>query len=244
MVLKVKKTAYSGGTGSNDAGPNGLAAQIRALAIDMARVKFDAATYTPPTDSSGGTNQTAGLPAMAIPSADFDASAAGGVTVTALNAQVALIKDGQGQMGTYLNTLRASIGLPALTGALTTVGTIAAQAASATGGTGNATPTRATVVATFTAIRNNYATLAKAANEVAAALDYTRLTDSSGGSKLLTAIAAVPDVVASTTGANSVSKVTVDAFLAAQRNALKTLTTYVFLLDDVAVDAPRIIAAD
>jgi hypothetical protein len=225
-AIKVKKDTFSGASKVYDAGSDGLAAAVRGLAIDHARIKVEVAQVADLTDNSTGTNGGA-IVAMNVPTAAFDASAAGGVTASALNTSLDKLENAGAVLVRSLNNVRARLGLDIMSHASGTVAaadTIPAQDLTGTGGTGNTTPTFASAVTALTQAQKNVYRLARAANEVLTAIGEEPLAIAAmSGMPSDYALAAIPTISASADGAASVSKTVVDAFLTAVANNLASI---------------------
>jgi hypothetical protein len=225
-AIKVKKDTYSGASKVYDAGADGLAAAVRGLAIDHARIKVEVAQVADLTDNSTGTNGGA-IVAMTVPTAAFDASAAGGVTSSALNTSLGKLENAGAVLVQSLNNVRARLGLDILSHASGTVAaadTIPAQDLTGTGGTGNTTPTFTSAVTALTQAKKNVYRLARATNEVLVAIGEEPLDIAAmAGMPSDYALTAITATSASADGVASVAKTVVDAFLAAVANNLASI---------------------
>lgn len=250
MTNLIKKNHFTGGRNTSGTREGTLSDVVRGLAIDNARTRLAvlAAGAAAPNyvNNAGGTVRGTIL-TLPVPTTAFDASSAGGVTRTALDAALLTAENAHAALAAYINDVNRALGLPVLTGVVGSLssGEIAAVTASATGGTGTDTPTRATVAAAFTAARNNIATLARAANKIAAACGITRLTDNSGGSASFAGVIVdVPTTTLSASGADSVAKTTVDAYLANMRDDVQTIGALVNSAVTQTPQALNVLAAD
>ena len=114
-AIIVKKNDFSGAGKVYDAGPQGLAAIIRGLAIDNARTLINAASIASVTDNSTGTAATMLTVAGIIaPSGVYNAVSAGGAQTAALNTALVALRSAQASMASTINKVATKLGLPAV----------------------------------------------------------------------------------------------------------------------------------
>ena len=215
----------------NEAGST-FANVIRGLLQDNARRMVEVAGVADMTDSTTGTASTDTV-VMTIPTAAFDGSASGASPATAFNTEMNIFEDIGVEFGDWMNNVRVRLGLPQITWATGsgTSGTLEAAAGAVAGldTTNGATAIDfLTGVAAMTAVRNNFATMLRAVNELAAAMGESVLTESTerGTPSATYALVAVADATAGTgpsAGDTSISDTVADAFLAALVNNVATL---------------------
>ncbi len=228
----IKTTSFAGSSNLYRKDSTGLAAQIRGLAVDNARRVMENAGVPDLTDSSGGAaNASLAAVAMTIPTAAFDATSAGGAQLTASNAAFVKFENAGRVLTNSINNARARLGLSvmsAASGTQVTANTIPAQDLSVATANGTAAIDYATGIAAMKAIKKNVYRLYRGLNGVLKAMGeppvtYTLIKEANFPADVnLTAITAAS---ASATGASSVSKTVMDAFLVAVAGNLATMAS-------------------
>jgi hypothetical protein len=117
--IVVNKNYFSGNGHVYDAGPDGLAAIIRSLAIDNARSGVSALSLSAATDNTTGTAGKVlavggGLNGIIAPSGIFDAAGGGAVQAAAFNSSLGKIRSAEASMVATINKVAFKLGLPAL----------------------------------------------------------------------------------------------------------------------------------
>ncbi len=204
---------------------------LRALAQDNARSKIEAENITSLTDSTGATASASyALSALALPPAytvvgTTASPKAGFDTATGKLANCA------DSFAAYINPYLASLGLPKL---VLGNGTVTSSLPSldvnltAVTGSGNSAVSAATGRAQLAIAKNNFSTVAKAVNDIAAALGVDPIIDASSGAAQGGVLA---DRAATAAGVDGTALSTlqdsaVDAFLLAIANNYATLAAY------------------
>jgi hypothetical protein len=213
---------------------DGLAAIVRNLAVDNARLKLQVAGVADFVNNStgvvNGTNGANGLVDIVARPAIFNATSAGGFPVAAGNAALVKIRDAHRVMVNRINIARSNLGLPSLVtseGTEVTAGTIAAMDRTSTAVAGTLAASYASYVASVAVVKANQRKLKRAYNEVITALDYTVLRSSMVGDVGADfTLAAIPVLVASATGNPSVSNTDGIALLVASSNNVATLAAH------------------
>ena len=111
-AILIKRHQFTGLSKVYSREPDGLAAILRGLAIDNARLKVEINTVKQITYNSGGTAGS-GLVALAIPLVAIDATSAGGAQVSALNTSLGKIANAGKVLTGTINEASALLGLPA-----------------------------------------------------------------------------------------------------------------------------------
>jgi len=225
-AIKVKLTQFTGLANVYSRNPYGLAAIVRGLAIDNARLKVEVAAVHDFTDNSTGVAGAAivGLP---IPVAAIDATAAGGAQLTALNASLVKLQNAGKVITNTINEASALLGLSAnvsASGVQAAADTIPALDKARTAANGVTAVSYASAVAAFTTAAANLNSLIYGANAVLAAVGAPALKTAGpfGVPESLT-LAAIPAAVAVAVGPGALAKADADAFLAAYANNVATL---------------------
>lgn len=243
LAARVKRGHFSGVGKVHDAAYDGLAEIIRGLAIDNARNKIESAGVTDATDSSTGTavtadatRLTAGIVALAIPTAFFDAASAGGADVTETNTAIGVVHNALAALADHVNNLAGRLGLPVVTwatGSVATAHTIPAITKTVATANGANAVGFTTGTAAMNVLRNNFATVLHALNRALTASGYAVFKDNSGGSPqtddtpVMTTTSATTGGQGTPAGAASVSKAVMDAFLTGLANNVATTISYV-----------------
>jgi len=227
--VAIKLSHFSGLSHVADRTSLGLAAILRGMLIDTARLKIEVSGVHDFTDNSTGTSTGGALLAMPVPSVGVNATSAGGVQVTALNASLVKLQNAGKVITNTINEASALLGLPANVsgfGTQVTGDTIPAQDLTSTAASGTAAATLASAIASFNAVEANVAALAAGVNAVlvavgAAPVDATML-GSQTSAYLLTAIS-IPATVAVAAGPGALAKADADAFLDNAADNIATL---------------------
>lgn len=220
-AVQIKPTSFSGLSALHDRGPKGLAAIIRGLAIDNARIRAASLSIAAITDSSTGVAGSAGdLP---VPSAPFDASTAGGAQLAAANTAFGKINNALKVLVNSSNAVRTPLGFDALTAAVgteATANTVPALDKTVASASGTSAIDYATGRRAMLALKVNIHRLAAGVSDVAAAVGVDRLQLGLRGDMLSAGIALSDPgtATASATGASSVSQTAMNAFLTAAAN--------------------------
>jgi hypothetical protein len=167
MTIRIKKDQFSGTSKVFSRDPDGLAAILRGLAIDMARNRLNALNPTVFTDNSTGTaaDPYVLVNAPIAPSGVFNALVAGGVQLTAFNSSLGTIANAHAVMAAKMNPVLAIFGLPQITyisGTIASAGTIPAQSTTATTASGAAAVNNASYAAGATIMAANHRLIAQA----------------------------------------------------------------------------------
>jgi hypothetical protein len=198
---------------------------LRALAIDNARNKIEVAGVADITDNTTGTAGTS-YAALAVPTVAIDATAAGGVQLTALNTSFGKIENAYRVLSNSINNVRGRLGvslLKATTGTQVTKDTLPALDLSSTGATGATAADFVTSKAVMANIVANLALLDDSFQHVLDCLGNTREVSAFQGlASLNSNVVALGVAIASTTGTGALAKTDADAFLAAVANNLAT----------------------
>ncbi len=226
-AVKIKKHQFTGLSKVYSRDPDGLAAILRGMAIDNARLKVEVASVHDFTDNTTG---AAGSAIVALPigaTGPIDATTAGGSSASALNTSLGKIANAGKVISNTINEASALLGLPASSAANGTqaaADTIPAQDKTSTAANG---ATAADFPSTVTAMRvaaGNLNELIYGANAVLVALGANKLnTAGPFGTPGGLALVALPTVNAVAAGPGAVAKADVDAFLTAYANNLATL---------------------
>jgi hypothetical protein len=224
--LRVKPNHFQGAGRVHSAAADGLAAAVRGLAQDHARIKIEAAALSDLTDSTTGATTSLGTAAtLALLTAAFDATSAGGAQATSANTIIGTAEDAMASLADAINNIGARIGLPNLlisVGTVATRGTIPAVTKAVTTANGASSSNFASMVAALTVARNNLQTLKAATDAVSTAVGDTTITGTYSplGNYQLWDIKDVPTVAADATGATSYSKASMDTFMTAVADGL------------------------
>jgi hypothetical protein len=225
-AIKVRADQFVGSSHLFTREPNGLAAILRGMLIDSARLKVEVSGVHDFTDNSTGTPAAAYV-AVPIPVTPIDGTTTGGVTIAALNASLVKIQNAGLVITNTINVASALLGLPANVSAFGTQATIdiiPAQDKTGTGGAGVAVATLASAAASFRIAKSNLVRLIHGSNDVLRAIGVAPLTASPFGPHVLDlTIAAIPITVIVAAGPGAVAKTDVDAFLTAYANNVATL---------------------
>ena len=223
--IKIRDGQFSGNGKLYSRERDGLAAILRGLAIDNARLKVEVSDVKSFTDNSTGAAASK-LVAIPIPTAAIDASSAGGVTTTSLNTSLGKIANAGKVISNTINEASTLLGLPSTTaasGTQATADTIPAQDKTGTSGSGSSAASFASAVAAMKVARGNFHRLVNGVNEVLVAIGQAPIRAAAVSHPLDKALLAIPSVTASADGTKAVSKAAVDAFLAAHANNVATL---------------------
>lgn len=199
---------------------------LQGLAVGLARSRLEASGVPDLTDNSTGTAGTS-LADVPIPASAFDASAAGGTQLTALNTSIGKIENAGRVLVNSFNKVRAIVGLPLLTAANGTeaaANTIPAQDTSATAASGTSSVDFESAIAAMKVAAGNVGILAHGLSQIRAAIGEPAVVSSAyRGHFTSLALADIPTVVAATDGSSSVATAAATSFLAAVANNLATL---------------------
>lgn len=224
-AVKIRASHFTGLAKVYSRDPDGLAAILRGLAIDNARLKVEVSTVKDFTDNSTGV-AGASIVKMGVPTVAIDGTAAGGVTASALNTSLGKIANAGNVMANTINEASSLLGLVATTAASGTqaaADTIPALDKTGASGAGNAVADFATAVTALKRARDNVHHLTNGVNEVLVALGQAPVPCAKVSHVLDKALLAIPTVNASTTGTSAISKTAVDAYLTAVANNIATL---------------------
>jgi hypothetical protein len=224
-AIKVRKDQFVGTSKVFGRESDALAAIVRGLAIDNARLKIEVSGVHDFTDNSTGVAGSA-LVNTPIPAVKIDATSAGGAQAAALNTSLGKIQNAGLVIENTINTARTLLGLALLTGTAgtqATADTIPAQDKTGTSGTGSAAADFVSSVGALKAAKDNLARLTRGANEVLAAIGVAPLAYNQGSHALDLAIATIATVTASGTGTNALALADATAFLAAYAANVATL---------------------
>jgi hypothetical protein len=202
------------------------------------------------TDSSGGTASNT-LAAVTVPPAYTSEGAGTCAPKAAFDTLVQVIENNQSDLAARINVIARRFNETQITisTGVTPDTTLAAQAASLTGVDGTTLCVdRTTAVTTFTAILNNYSTLAAAVNTLAPYYGQKVLTDSSGGTaSATTTLVNVPTTTTGNDGTASatMSDAAMDTALAVLQNATASLAAKLAAMtgSDVVSNPLRLVAS-
>jgi len=224
-AILIKRHQFTGLSKVYSREPDGLAAILRGLAIDNARLKVEINTVKQFTDNSGGTAGS-GLVALTIPLVAIDATSAGGAQVTALDTSLGKIANVGKVMTGTINEASALLGLPAssaVSGSQASADTIPALDTASTSANGATAATFASAVAALRVAKDNLARIANGMNAVFAAVGAAKVSATVLGPHALDlGLLAIPSVLGAGPTA-AAKKADVDAFLAAYANNVATL---------------------
>jgi hypothetical protein len=225
-AIKIKLTQFTGLANVYSRNPYGLAAIVRGLAIDNARLKAEVAGVHDFTDNSTGV-AGAGIVGLPTPAAAIDATAAGGAQLTALNASLVKLQNAGLVITNTINEASALLGLPANVSAFgvqVAADTIPALDKVSTAANGAAAASYASAVASFKVAAANLNALIYGANAVLAAVGAPALkTAGPFGTPEAVSAASIPVAVAVAVGPGAIAKADADAFLTAFANNVATL---------------------
>lgn len=220
-AIRVNTRHFSAAARVFEVTPTGLAACVRGLAIDHARIKIENANVVDFTDNTGG-SAVGTLPALRTVFTSFNATAAGGSQTTALNTTLGKIRNAQRVMANTLNNARGRLGLSVVTpleGTQATANTLPAQDLTSTAASGATAATAISAGAALNVARANQVKLARAANEIMTAIGSPAIKS------LITGIvssdyilALIPAATSSVDGTLAASAAEVDVFLTALAN--------------------------
>ena len=228
MTIKVKLTQFSGLGKLFSREKDGLAAILRGLAYDNARLKIEVAAIHDFTDNTTGTPTPI---LMTLPLLAIDATAAGGAQTVALNASLVKIQNAGKVATNTINTARTLLGLPLLvsaSGVQAAADTLPAQDLASTAANGATAATFVSAVASFKKVAQNMQALVNGANEVIAAIDpdyqpifraYNEHYPYVGNLTL----GAIPVVTSVAAGPGALAKTAADAFLVQSARNLAAL---------------------
>jgi len=198
---------------------------FKGIAIDLARGKVQDAGVPDLTDNSTGTAGSS-FADLSVPSAKFDATSAGGATLTDWNTAVTKIENAGKVLVNSFNNVRARVGLPvmsAASGTQASADTIPAQDLSVAETSGATSLAFTSGRAAMLVAKDNISKLAMALNEILRAIGHSAVTQNLTGDMLSYSLAAIPAASADTDGSSAVSKAVADAFLLASANNLATI---------------------
>jgi hypothetical protein len=214
------------------------------LAVDNARAKIAEQTVTKQTDSSTGTAHATTVGAVALP-ALFTVTATDASPKTGFDTAIGKLNNAFASLAEYMNPYRRALGKVNIVYPSTSTVTAAIAACdktlTAVDGSGSSALEAVTGLNRITLARNNLATLTFAVNDMAVALGYGQLTDSSGGATNKNVVTGAPTIVnlaatatgvLGTTTGSTLSDAAVDTALTALVNGIATLSAYLdFMLD-------------
>lgn len=230
MGLGVKTTSFNNLASTYRKDGIGLGPVIRGILIDNARMKIEVTQVPDLTDNSTGVaSATVSAVAMAIPTAPFDATSAGGAQLTATNAAFVKIENAGRVLVNSINNARARLGMPnmaAASGVQAAADTIPAQDKSVATANGVSAIDYATGIAAMLQTRKNIYRLFRGMNGLFRAMgepimSHTLINAANFPSDLN--LSAITAASASATGASSISKTVMDAFLDACANNIATM---------------------
>lgn len=228
-AIKVKAAQFTGTSKVFSREPDALAAIVRGMLIDTARLKIEVAGVHDFVDNSAGT-AGANIVPLVLPQAAIDATTTGGAQTVALNTALVDIQNAGNVIVGTINEASALLGLTAMTSASGTAAvadTIAALVKVATAANGATAASFASAVAAFTAAAVNLDCLIYGANEVLVAIGATALPYVGPylPGKVATnhVLGAIPVAAAVAVGPGAVAAADVTAFLAAYANNVATV---------------------
>lgn len=223
-ATKIKRDHFVGTSRVFTTDGDGLAAVLRGLAIDNARLKVEVSAVHDFTDNSTGTNGTISFPGL--PSGSFDATSAGGATASALNTSLGKAQNAAKVMTNTINVARALLGLTALvcaTGTEAAADTIPAQDKTNASTSGSTSAAYASTKAALAVAEGNMFKLAAGANEVLTAIGATAIPLPKVNRASGVTLGAIPTVTASADGTGAAKNSDVVAELVALANAVATI---------------------
>ena len=224
-TIKIKRHQFSGLSKVYSREPDGLAAILRGLAIDSARLKVEVSGVKQFTDNSTGAGG-ASIVALPIPSAAIDATSAGGAQTTALNTSLGKIANAGKVIANTINEASSLLGLPAssaATGAQAAADTIPAQDKTNAATSGNTSANFGSTVAALSVAANDLYMLAEGVNEVLVAVGATPIALPNVSRAYGTTLVTIPTVVADTDGSTAAAQADVQGFLVAAAEAIATI---------------------
>lgn len=227
-AIKVTLSHFSGTSKVFTTEETGLAAVIRGLAIDNARLAVQTTAVPDFVDNSTGV-AAATVADVVVPKTVTNASASAiGSPKAALDTALNGIEDALSVLAENVNKGRTRLGLVAVTysGTVTTSGTIPAVTKALAATSGASTATLKSARASIQAAKNGLARVLMATNEVLVAVGEAKIKSSLTFADL--SALAVPNpaaTVASATGADAASDTEVDAALTALANGIATVAS-------------------
>lgn len=223
-AIKVTRDYFSGT--SKLFGTGGLGEVIRGLAVDHARIKLEIAAIGDLTDNTTGVAALSVVDQV-LPTAVFDASAAGGATRTEFNTAIGKFEDAGKVLVNAFNDARARLGLPLLSaasGAEAAADTIPAQDKSVNT-TSGATSLNYTAGRTaMQKAKDNLHRLVRGLNDIRVAVGHEKLATALSGSLPSDyALVTIADAAADADGATAISKAVADTFLDSLADNLATI---------------------
>lgn len=242
MTVRISLRHFIGSKKVFSREPEGLAAILRGVAADNARLRLKTLALTALTDNTTGVSSGAPYTVVdtAIPTAAFNATAANGATLTVLNTAITNINNAHAVLGTALNLALSPLGLTPITGlatgVVTTANTIPALTKTVTTSSGVAAADYATARAQMLIAKNNHQKLLRAMQLLLVGLNDTAIVSSMLGNYSQDFVLNAPGAaVASATGASALAATDANAFLTAMANNMATLAaTWNAALTDAA----------
>ncbi len=220
-AIKIGSKTFSGLSKVHD---GTLADAIRGIAIDLARTKVATASVPDLTDNSTGV-AAASIVDQVIPSVAFDATSAGGADRAATNTAFGKIENAGKVLVNSFNNVRVRIGLPVMSafGTAAAADTIPAQDLTVTTASGTSAIDFNTGRASMLSAKKNIGSLVQGFNEIMAALGETKVASAMLGDLPFGALVDIATADAAATGASSIAKTVMDAFLTASAANIATL---------------------
>jgi hypothetical protein len=219
-------------------------AALRAIAIDLARSKIGAVPAL--TDNSTGV-AAASIVDLAVPTAKFDATAAGGATATAFNAALTVFENVGKVLTNSFNVVRTKLGLPLLvaqSGTEAAANTIPAMTKTVATTNGATSLDYAEGRARMEGAKRNLNDLVNGYNEIMKAVGMPTLINDLGNvDSTDDNLEAIADAAAAVNFTSAVSKAAVDAFLTGLANNIATIATEFDVNMAAAITQPSSIVA-
>jgi hypothetical protein len=222
-------------TGADKTGidQNKLFSLLKGLAIDSARSKLSGVDTTKQTDSTTG---TAGTAVVVVPNTGVHVT--DGVSTTAapktgFDTAIGKMANCAASLANFINFYRAELGLKPVTipSGVTITAALPALDKTLSGVATTGAVDYTTGKAQLDYQRNNFATILFAANELAVALGYAKLSDASGGvadsTNLLLVANTTTAASVNASSANSLADSEVDAALTALAGNYATLSSFI-----------------
>jgi hypothetical protein len=229
-AVKVRLGQFSGLGKVYSRDNDGLAAIVRGLAIDHARLVLEVSGVSDLTDNTTGTNGGAivNMVGPAFASGVYNAVSGGGAQAAALNTSLGKIANASKVLVNSFNNARARIGLPPLSqsdGVQASANTLPAQDLTATTASGTSAADYQSTQAAFEVVRRNTRQLSYALNEILVAIGMSPLAITIPGSEVQPDYVIDPQltIVAAVDGSSSVALADATAFLAAVANNYASL---------------------
>ena len=230
-AIRVKPTQFTGTGKVFGRDPDALAAIIRGLAIDNARIALEKSAVPALTDNSTGTAAAALVVLPEGTSGAIDATSSGGAATSNLTTSLGKQANALQVLTQSINNARARLGLKPIVNAYGTqasANTIPAQDTASTSASGTSAVSYASAFAAFEAMQSKLASIALYMGHVFVALGYPApaLHQGQVAPPLGYVLGSTPALASVAAGPGALAKADADAYLAAFANNLATLAAY------------------